>query len=35
MALVSLVALVLVVIAGIRANAGEAYRYPLCIRLVK
>lgn len=33
--LVSLVALVLVVIAGIRANAGEAYRYPLCIRLVK
>lgn len=35
MGLVSLVALVLVVIAGIRANAGEAYRYPLCIRLVK
>lgn len=35
MALVSLVALVLVVIAGIRANAGEAYCYPLCIRLVK
>lgn len=35
MLLASLVALVLVIIAGIKANAGEAYRYPLCIRLVK
>ncbi|MDV7211709.1 DUF4870 domain-containing protein [Azotobacter beijerinckii] len=35
MALVSLIALVLVVIAGIRANAGELWRYPFCIRLVK
>jgi len=35
MALVSLTALVLVVIAGIRANAGELWRYPFCIRLVK
>ncbi|GAB3372411.1 DUF4870 domain-containing protein [Azotobacter armeniacus] len=35
MALVSLMALVLVIIAGIRANAGKAWRYPFCLRLVK
>jgi len=27
--------LVLVVIAGIRANEGKPYRYPFCWRLVK
>ncbi|WPC05314.1 DUF4870 domain-containing protein [Pseudomonas sp. MBLB4123] len=35
MLLVSLTALVLTIIAGIKANAGEAYRYPICWRLVK
>ena len=35
MVLVSVVALVLVVIAGIRANEGKSYRYPLCWRIVK
>ncbi|GAB3471810.1 DUF4870 domain-containing protein [Azotobacter salinestris] len=35
MLLVNLTTLVLVVIAGIRANAGEAWRYPFCLRLVK
>jgi uncharacterized Tic20 family protein len=35
MVLVSLVALVLVIIAGIRANEGKPYRYPFCWRLVK
>jgi len=35
MALVSLVALVLVVIAGIRANEGRDYRYPFSIRWLK
>lgn len=35
MALISLVALVLVVIAGIRANEGKPYRYPFCWRIVK
>lgn len=35
MALISAVALVLVVIAGIRANEGKPYRYPLCWRFVK
>ncbi|UIP32356.1 DUF4870 domain-containing protein [Stutzerimonas kunmingensis] len=35
MVLVSVVALVLVVIAGIRANGGKPYRYPFCWRLVK
>ena len=35
MVLVSLVALVLVIIAGIKANDGVAYRYPFCWRLVK
>ena len=35
MALVCVVALVLTVIAGIRANEGRAYRYPLCWRLIR
>ena len=35
MALISVVALVLVVIAGIRANEGKHYRYPFCWRIVK
>ncbi len=35
MALISVVALVLVVIAGIRANEGTPYRYPFCWRIVK
>lgn len=35
MALISVVALVLVVIAGIRANEGKSYRYPFCWRIVK
>ena len=35
MVLVSVVALVLVVIAGIRANEGKPYRYPFCWRIVK
>jgi len=35
MLLITLVALVLVVIAGIRANEGRAYRYPLCWRPIK
>ena len=34
-ALVSVVALVLVVIAGIRANEGKPYRYPFCWRFIK
>lgn len=35
MLLVSISALVLTIIAGIKANAGEAYRYPVCWRVVK
>lgn len=35
MLLFSVVALVLVVIAGIRANEGKPYRYPFCLRIVK
>ena len=35
MVLVSVVALVLVVIAGIRANEGKPYRYPFCWRIVR
>ena len=35
MLLVGVAALVLTIIAGIKANAGEAYRYPLCWRLIK
>ena len=33
--IVGLAALVLVIIAGIKANEGVAYRYPFAIRLVK
>ena len=32
---IPIVALVLVVIAGIKAGNGELYRYPLTIRLIK
>ncbi|TWH76133.1 hypothetical protein LX59_01052 [Azomonas agilis] len=35
MLLISLVVLVLVVIAGMRANEGKAYRYPFCWRFIK
>lgn len=35
MVLLSVGALVLTVIAGIKANAGESYRYPFCWRLLK
>ncbi|HTN29812.1 MAG TPA: DUF4870 domain-containing protein [Pseudomonas sp.] len=35
MALVGVFGLVLTIIAGIKANDGVAYRYPLCWRLVK
>ena len=35
MFIVGLAALVLVIIAGIKANEGVAYRYPFAIRLVK
>jgi uncharacterized Tic20 family protein len=27
--------LVMVIVAAVRANSGEKYRYPLCIRLIK
>ena len=27
--------LVMVILAGVKASAGEAYRYPLCIRFIK
>ncbi|MEK1905950.1 MAG: DUF4870 domain-containing protein [Pseudomonas sp.] len=33
--LLGLAALVLTIIAGIKANEGKLYRYPLCWRLVK
>jgi len=33
--LVSIAALVLTIIAGIKANEGQAYRYPFAWRLVK
>ena len=33
--LVSIGALVLTIIAGIKANEGQTYRYPLCWRLIK
>lgn len=33
--LVGIAALVLTIIAGIKANEGKAYRYPFCWRLVK
>lgn len=32
---IGLLALVLTIIAGIKANEGKAYRYPLCWRLIK
>ncbi|HEP8701179.1 TPA: DUF4870 domain-containing protein, partial [Pseudomonas aeruginosa] len=32
--LVCLAALVLTIIAGIKANEGKAYRYPFCLRLI-
>lgn len=35
LALVGVAALVLTVIAGIKANEGRAYRYPFCWRLIK
>lgn len=34
-ALIALAALVLCVIAGIKANEGNAYRYPFSVRLIK
>ncbi|MBH9338618.1 DUF4870 domain-containing protein [Pseudomonas aeruginosa] len=33
--LVCLAALVLTIIAGIKANEGKAYGYPFCLRLIK
>jgi uncharacterized Tic20 family protein len=33
--LVGIAALVLTIIAGIKANEGKAYRYPFCWRLIK
>jgi uncharacterized Tic20 family protein len=35
MLLVSITALVLTIIAGIKANEGQAYRYPFSWRLIK
>lgn len=35
MPIVGLGALVLTIMAGIKANSGEAYRYPFAIRLIK
>ncbi|MGH8354214.1 MAG: DUF4870 domain-containing protein [Pseudomonas sp.] len=35
LALVGVGALVLTIIAGIKANEGQAYRYPFCWRLIK
>jgi len=35
LALLSVVAVVLVVIAGIKANEGQQYRYPFCWRLLR
>ncbi len=35
LALVGIAALILTVIAGIKANEGRAYRYPFCWRLIK
>ena len=32
---IPLIAIILTVIAAVRANDGEYYRYPLCIRFVK
>lgn len=35
MLIIAVVALVFVVLAAIKSNAGEAYRYPISLRLVK
>jgi len=35
MALVGVYEIVMVIIASVRANGGERYRYPVCLRLVK
>ncbi len=35
MLLIGIGALVLTIIAGIKANEGQAYRYPFCLRLLK
>lgn len=35
MPLIGLAALILMIIAGIKANNGEAYRYPFSLQLVK
>ena len=35
MLVVGIGALVLIVIAAIKANEGKAYRYPFCLRLIK
>ena len=35
MLLVGVTARGLTIIAGIKANEGQAYRYPLCLRLIK
>ena len=32
---IPLIAIILTVIAAVRANDGEYYRYPLCIRFIK
>jgi uncharacterized Tic20 family protein len=32
---VGIIALVLVIVASVRASEGRLYRYPLCIRLIK
>ena len=33
--LIPLISLILTVLASVRANDGEYYRYPLCIRFIK
>jgi len=35
MAVIGLTALVLIIIAAVKANQGIAYRYPFALRLVK
>jgi uncharacterized Tic20 family protein len=32
---VSLFSIIMVIVAAVKANSGEKYRYPLCIRLIK
>ena len=34
MALVGVYEIVMVIIASVRANSGEQYRYPVCLRLI-